>query len=90
MPIYEYTCTQCGTSHDFLQKMDEADKTDCPNCGKSALKKMVSASSFHLKGSGWYVTDFKNPKTETKAKTETPAAAKEKTTDTKTTSKTEE
>lgn len=73
MPIYEYTCSTCGETCDFLQKVSDALKTDCPSCGKPDLKKMISSTSFQLKGSGWYATDFKNSgkqKTETTSNTE--------------------
>ncbi len=60
MPIYEYRCATCGFEQEYLQKMSDAPLTDCPECGKAALVKMVSAAGFHLKGSGWYVTDFKH------------------------------
>jgi len=59
MPIYEYRCSACGFEKDALQKMSDAPLVDCPNCGKAALVKLVSAAGFQLKGSGWYATDFK-------------------------------
>ena len=59
MPIYEYRCAACGFQKEYLQKMSDAPLTDCPECGKASLGKMVTAAGFHLKGSGWYVTDFK-------------------------------
>ena len=59
MPIYEYRCADCGFQKEYLQKMSDALLTDCPECGKASLNKMVTAAGFHLKGSGWYVTDFK-------------------------------
>ena len=60
MPIYEYKCEECGHQLEAIQKFSDEPLTDCPECGKPALKKMLSASAFHLKGSGWYQTDFKN------------------------------
>lgn len=60
MPIYEYRCAACGFQKEYLQKMSAAPLTDCPECGKASLKKMVTAAGFHLKGSGWYATDFKH------------------------------
>lgn len=60
MPIYEYRCGACGFQKEFLQRISDALLTDCPECGKSALTKMVTAAGFQLKGSGWYATDFKN------------------------------
>ncbi|MGC9162086.1 MAG: FmdB family zinc ribbon protein [Thiomonas sp.] len=59
MPIYAYKCDACGHTLDALQKVSDAPLTDCPHCGKPALRKQVTAAGFQLKGSGWYVTDFK-------------------------------
>ena len=59
MPIYAYRCEACGFAKDVLQKISDAPLTDCPECGKPALKKQVTAAGFQLKGSGWYATDFK-------------------------------
>jgi putative FmdB family regulatory protein len=60
MPIYEYRCTSCGFQQEVLQKVSEAPLTDCPSCGKAAFSKLISAAGFQLKGSGWYVTDFRS------------------------------
>lgn len=60
MPIYEYECKVCGHRLEALQKFSDAPLTDCPACGKVELRKLISAAGFQLKGSGWYVTDFKN------------------------------
>jgi putative FmdB family regulatory protein len=60
MPIYEYRCNACGYQNDYLQKLSEPPLTDCPECGKATFSKQVTAAGFQLKGSGWYVTDFKN------------------------------
>lgn len=92
MPIYEYTCRACSKTCDFLQKVSDAAKTDCPNCGKPDLKKMISSTSFQLKGSGWYVTDFKNSgkqKTETEKSSNTEKTDKKETKETKKTSDSE-
>lgn len=59
MPIYAYKCEACGFAKDVLQKMSDAPLTDCPACGQSAFRKQLTAAGFQLKGSGWYVTDFK-------------------------------
>ncbi len=59
MPIYEYRCGACGHELEVLQKLSEPPLSDCPQCRKSALIKLVSAAGFQLKGSGWYATDFK-------------------------------
>jgi putative FmdB family regulatory protein len=86
MPIYEYRCTDCGFQKEFLQRIGDAPLRDCPECGKPSFSKMVTAAGFQLKGSGWYVTDFRDKggakpaaaKEEAKveAKTETKTAAK--------------
>jgi putative FmdB family regulatory protein len=60
MPIYEYKCDSCGHALEAIQKFSDAALTDCPSCGKPALKKLISAAGFQLKGGGWYATDFKN------------------------------
>jgi putative FmdB family regulatory protein len=59
MPIYAYRCAACGFAKDALQKMSDAPLSVCPSCGKPEFKKQVTAAGFQLKGSGWYVTDFK-------------------------------
>ena len=60
MPIYEYRCSSCGFQKEFLQKMSDPLLTVCPSCSKETFSKMVTAAGFQLKGSGWYVTDFRN------------------------------
>ena len=60
MPIYAYKCESCGHQQDVLQKVSDPVLTDCPACGKPALVKQITAAGFQLKGSGWYVTDFRN------------------------------
>lgn len=59
MPIYAYKCEACGFAKDVLQKMSDAPLTACPACGQAAFRKQLTAAGFQLKGSGWYVTDFK-------------------------------
>ncbi|WP_373990234.1 FmdB family zinc ribbon protein [Duganella sp. BuS-21] len=59
MPIYAYRCEACGFAKDVLQKMSDPQLTVCPECGKESFKKQVTAAGFQLKGSGWYVTDFR-------------------------------
>ncbi len=59
MPIYAYRCESCGFEKDVLQKMSDAPLTQCPQCEKDAFRKQVTAAGFQLKGSGWYVTDFR-------------------------------
>lgn len=62
MPLYEYRCEKCGYEMESLQKISDAPLVDCPQCAQPALKKLVSAAGFRLKGSGWYETDFKGGK----------------------------
>lgn len=60
MPIYAYRCDACGHGRDVLQKMSDAPLTDCTSCGATGtFKKQLTAAGFQLKGSGWYVTDFR-------------------------------
>ena len=59
MPIYAYKCESCGHRQDVLQKISDPVLTVCPSCGASAFAKQVTAAGFQLKGSGWYVTDFR-------------------------------
>ena len=60
MPIYAYRCASCGHEQDVLQKMSDPLLTQCPACGKDTYEKQVTAAGFQLKGSGWYVTDFRD------------------------------
>ncbi|WBY03409.1 zinc ribbon domain-containing protein [Ramlibacter tataouinensis] len=60
MPIYAYKCGSCGHAKDVLQKLSDAPLTTCPACGADAFSKQLTAAGFQLKGSGWYVTDFRN------------------------------
>ena len=60
MPIYAYRCASCGHSRDVLQKISDPLLTTCPACGTEQFQKQVTAAGFQLKGSGWYVTDFRN------------------------------
>ena len=59
MPIYAYRCAACGHAKDVLQKLSDPLLTTCPSCGAEAFQKQLTAAGFQLKGSGWYVTDFK-------------------------------
>jgi putative FmdB family regulatory protein len=59
MPIYAYKCGSCGHAKDVLQKISDPQLTVCPACGAEAFTKQVTAAGFQLKGSGWYVTDFR-------------------------------
>lgn len=60
MPIYAYKCTACGHAQDVLQKISDKTLTVCPECHQETYAKQVTAAGFQLKGSGWYVTDFRN------------------------------
>ena len=60
MPIYAYKCSACGHAEDKLQKISDAPLTVCPQCGQSTYSKQVTAAGVQLKGSGWYVTDFRS------------------------------
>jgi len=59
MPIYAYRCEACGHTKDVLQKISDPVLTACPACGADTFRKQVTAAGFQLKGSGWYVTDFR-------------------------------
>jgi putative FmdB family regulatory protein len=59
MPIYAYRCAACGHAKDVLQKLSDAPLAVCPSCGAPRFEKQVTAAGFQLKGSGWYVTDFR-------------------------------
>ena len=58
MPIYEYQCYACDYAFEQMQKITEDPVSVCPQCGKSKVKRLVSSTAFHLKGSGWYKTDY--------------------------------
>ena len=60
MPIYAYRCSACGHAQDVLQRMSDPVLTTCPDCGAEAYTKQLTAAGFQLKGSGWYVTDFRD------------------------------
>ena len=58
MPTYEYECPDCGHQFEEMQKITDPALTECPQCGASNVRRLVSAAAFHLKGSGWYKTDY--------------------------------
>jgi putative FmdB family regulatory protein len=60
MPIYAYRCESCGFEQDLLQKVSDAPLTQCPECQRDTFRKQLTAAGFQLKGSGWYVTDFRS------------------------------
>ncbi|RLA89965.1 MAG: zinc ribbon domain-containing protein [Deltaproteobacteria bacterium] len=72
MPIYEYQCSVCGQVIEEWQKFSDPPLTTCPSCGGS-LTKLISHSAFHLKGSGWYVTDYHRSNPGSAKSSETPA-----------------
>ena len=84
MPIYEYKCGNCGHQLEAIQRVSDPPLKECPACGKRKLKKLVSAAGFQLKGTGWYVTDFRD-KGKKKAKAE--ASKEDSKTDSKADSK---
>lgn len=60
MPIYEYQCDQCTKTFEQIQQFSEPDPSSCPSCGQGPVRRVISPSSFQLKGTGWYVTDYKS------------------------------
>jgi len=72
MPIYEYECLQCGRIEEALQKFSDRSLTKCRHCS-GKLQKLVSRSSFHLKGNGWYATDYAN-----KSRSSSPSSSSKK------------
>lgn len=79
MPLYEYVCLKCGKEHEILQKFSDDPVKTCPDC-KGEMKKLISNTSFVLKGNGWYATDYASPK----QKKERDSDKKEKTPEKKT------
>lgn len=84
MPLYEYQCKACQHTFEVMQKMSDATLPQCPECKSKKVDKLISKSGFHLKGSGWYATDYKKqtaqPSTEKPTKSdkkEKPAEKKE-------------
>ena len=72
MPIYEYQCNACGHSFEKRQKITDQPVTNCPECHKNEVQRLISAVGFQLKGTGWYETDFKkSKKPDEKSKPET-------------------
>lgn len=78
MPIYAYKCDSCGHSKDVLQKISDAPLTACPQCGAATFSKQVTAAGFQLKGSGWYVTDFRGGSTAAGDKSDSSTESKDK------------
>jgi putative FmdB family regulatory protein len=71
MPIYSYGCSSCGLRKDVMQKMTDVPLSTCPECGKETFTKQLTAAGFQLKGSGYYVTDFKGSPQKPDAKPDT-------------------
>ena len=95
MPIYPYICGACGNEYDKLQKVSDEPDKQCPECGEDSVRRKVTAAAFHLKGTGWYVTDFRDKGTKKEkekgkgaAKDESKEDTKAKTEDKKSESKT--
>ncbi len=78
MPIYAYQCTACGHELESLQRLSDARLVTCPECKADTLIKQVTAAGFQLKGSGWYVTDFRNKASAPDKKTDSTPAATDK------------
>ena len=78
MPIYEYACKKCDHKLDALQKMSDDPLLECPECGEPALKRLLSAPRFRLKGKGWYETDFKKDNQRNVHKSDTEPAKSDK------------
>ncbi|MBT8341347.1 MAG: zinc ribbon domain-containing protein [Desulfatitalea sp.] len=76
MPIYEYQCDQCGNIQEILQKINEEPLTGCTHCS-GKLHKLISQSAFHLKGTGWYVTDYAGKSLKKSDSNDSPTASKD-------------
>lgn len=72
MPIYEYQCDKCGHKDSEIESFDAPRRKKCPRCGKRSFARLISAASFHLKGGGWYATDFRDKKKSAADKAEKP------------------
>jgi putative FmdB family regulatory protein len=70
MPIYEYQCHECEIKFEEMHRITDRDLPNCPSCGSAEVTKLISLSAFHLKGSGWYVTDYGGKKTDPRASSE--------------------
>lgn len=75
MPIYEYVCKSCGHQFDMMQKMGESNIQECENCGKEQAERIISQTSFMLKGTGWYTTDYGGKKPHPKKESPAPPCA---------------
>lgn len=77
MPIYEYQCTNCGCTLEAMQKITDEPLRQCPSC-KGQLRRLMSLTSFQLKGSGWYATDYKDKKKNKEESAEKPEVKADK------------
>jgi putative FmdB family regulatory protein len=75
MPIYAYRCQACGFAKDALQKVSDPALTECPECHQPTFRKQLTAAGFQLKGTGWYVTDFRDGQKKPSATGAAPATA---------------
>ncbi len=82
MPIYEYECLKCGKTTEAMQRFSDPPLCECSEC-KGQLRKLISMSTFHLKGSGWYVTDYAGKNQSTSKHTESKTETTEKKAETK-------
>lgn len=81
MPIYEYACASCGHELEIWQKITEKPARTCPNCGARKLERQISHTSFQLKGTGWYVTDYAGKKPTTAPSADKPGSCPKKSAD---------
>jgi putative FmdB family regulatory protein len=88
MPIYEYECDACGRHMEVLQKFSDPPLAECEMCHSHKVKKVISQSTFHLKGTGWYVTDYASKSGATSAKGPEKSSDGEKKSETATTTDT--
>ncbi len=70
MPIYEYSCVECGHDFEKIQKISDSPVRKCPSCGRLKARRLISRTSFVLKGDGWYVTDYPSKDREAAMKSE--------------------
>ena len=78
MPIYEYACNKCGHESELWQKITDKPARTCPHCGARGLKRLISNTTFKLKGTGWYVTDYTNKKPPSASSSPKPKSEKSK------------
>ena len=88
MPLYEYRCSSCNKTHELMQKFSDPPLEKCPDCGKP-VEKLMSLSSFALKGSGWYTSDYKRSGSSSSPAGEASSTTKTETAPAETQSKTE-